>query len=82
MSVAKQEGALPEVNELIKATRFPTFTTAMGKGGPDETSPYFKGVYAGIGTVPDVKEAIESADLLLWVGRFAVGYINQSKGHD
>lgn len=67
---------LDEVRDLIAATQFPTFTTAMGKGASDETLPTFGGVYAGIGTDPNVKKAIESADILLWIGRYSVSVIS------
>jgi pyruvate decarboxylase len=70
--VTKQEFAFDTVKDLIAATKFPTFTTSMGKGATDETLPTFGGIYDGIGTVPEVKKAVESADVLLWIGRFSV----------
>ena len=47
----------------------------MGKGATDETLPTFGGVYAGIGSDPNVKKAVESADILLWIGRYSVSVI-------
>jgi pyruvate decarboxylase len=67
---AVRHGVLDETHELIKLTDLPTFTTAMGKGGLDETIPKYGGVHAGAGTHPGVKEALEAADAVLWVGNY------------
>lgn len=61
-----------ECAKLSNTTGFPTFTTSMGKGGTDEASPNFGGVYGGAGSVPDVKTAIESSDCVFWFGNFPV----------
>jgi pyruvate decarboxylase len=58
--------------ELSRLTGFPTFTTFMGKGGPDETASTFGGMYAGAGTHDDVKQAVESSDAVFWIGNVQV----------
>ena len=40
----------------------------MGKGAIDETLPNYGGVYAGDASNPDVRNAVESADLIISVG--------------
>lgn len=57
-----------EVRALIDATNFPAFVTPMGKSGVNESHPRFGGVYVGTLSEPSVKEAVESADLILSVG--------------
>ncbi|EPX74468.1 pyruvate decarboxylase [Schizosaccharomyces octosporus yFS286] len=59
---------VPEVKQLMELTRFPSYVTPMGKSALDETSKYFDGVYVGSISDPDVKERIESTDLLLSFG--------------
>ena len=53
-------------------TELPTFTTCMGKGALDETQPNFGGVYQGAGSHAGVREAIEAADFVLWIGNVQV----------
>jgi pyruvate decarboxylase len=59
---------LKEVHDLIDKTNLPAFVTPMGKGAVNETHPNYSGVYAGDGSQPDVKERIESSDLILTIG--------------
>ncbi|MCJ1291557.1 Pyruvate decarboxylase 1 [Xylographa carneopallida] len=59
---------LNEVHELIKRSGLPVFVTPMGKGAVNETLPTFGGVYAGDGSDPDVRERLESSDLILSIG--------------
>ncbi|KAI1848357.1 hypothetical protein JX265_008863 [Neoarthrinium moseri] len=59
---------LKETHALIEKTGIPVFVTPMGKGAIDETHASFGGVYAGDASHPDVKEAVESSDLVLTVG--------------
>ncbi|KAI0121650.1 pyruvate decarboxylase [Xylariales sp. AK1849] len=59
---------LDEVHALVDKTKIPVFVTPMGKGAIDETCESFGGVYAGDASHPDVKEAVESSDLVLTVG--------------
>ncbi|KAF4338011.1 pyruvate decarboxylase [Fusarium beomiforme] len=67
---AVRHDALEETQELVKVTNFPTFTTAMGKGGLDEAIPQFAGVHSGAGTLPAVKQALEAVDTVIWVGNY------------
>ncbi|AQZ15260.1 hypothetical protein BZL39_H06390 [Zygosaccharomyces parabailii] len=57
-----------ETRKLIDITQFPSFVTPMGKGSIDEQNPRFGGVYVGTLSSPAVKQAVESADLILSVG--------------
>ena len=61
-----------ECAKLSKVTGLLTFTTSMGKGGTDETAPGFGGVYGGAGSIPDVKNVVESSDCVFWIGNFPV----------
>ena len=63
---------LDEVHDLIEKTGLPVFVTPMGKGAVNETHPNYGGVYAGDGSQPDVKERVESADLILSIGSLKV----------
>jgi pyruvate decarboxylase len=64
---------LSEVSkEVSMLTGLPTFTTCMGKGALDETQPNFGGVYQGAGSHPGVREAVEAADCVLWIGNVQV----------
>ncbi|CCF58355.1 hypothetical protein KAFR_0E02020 [Kazachstania africana CBS 2517] len=65
---ASRHDVKAETKQLIDATQFPAFTTPMGKGSIDEQHPRFGGVYVGTLSRPEVKEAVESADLILSVG--------------
>jgi thiamine pyrophosphate-dependent acetolactate synthase large subunit-like protein len=42
----------------------------MGKGGLDESIPQFAGVHSGAGTLPAIKEALESVDTVIWIGNY------------
>jgi pyruvate decarboxylase len=65
---------LSEVSRKVSmVTGLPTFTTCMGKGAAlDETQPNFGGVYQGAGSHAGVREAVEAADCVLWVGNVQV----------
>ncbi|ODV82584.1 hypothetical protein CANARDRAFT_10444 [[Candida] arabinofermentans NRRL YB-2248] len=56
------------VAKLADVTQFPVFATPMGKSGISEDHSRFGGIYVGVLSKPDVKEAVESADLVLSVG--------------
>ena len=60
--------ALDETHELVTKSGLPTFVAPMGKGAVDETLPNYGGVYAGDGSHPDVRNAVESSDLILSIG--------------
>lgn len=57
-----------EVHALVKKSGFPTFVAPMGKGIVDETLPNYGGVYAGDGSLKEVKAEIENSDLVLSIG--------------
>ncbi|SCV05678.1 LANO_0H12772g1_1 [Lachancea nothofagi CBS 11611] len=57
-----------EAWDLIDVTQFPAFVTPMGKGSIPEKHPRFGGVYVGTLSSPEVKAAVESADLILSIG--------------
>lgn len=57
-----------KVQEIIDATKWPTWTTAFGKGLFDETRPNFHGVYTGKFDQDVVQETINQADLVLFFG--------------
>lgn len=59
---------LKEVHDLIDKIGLPVFVTPMGKGAVNETHRNYGGVYAGDGSQPDVKERVESSDLILFIG--------------
>nr|AAQ73618.1 pyruvate decarboxylase [Lachancea kluyveri] len=65
---ASRHDVKPETKQLIDITQFPAFVTPLGKGSIDEQHPRFGGVYVGTLSNDDVKEAVESADLILSVG--------------
>lgn len=57
-----------EVHDLIDKSQLPAFATPMSKGAIDETNPRFGGVYVGSVSRPDVKGAVECADLIISIG--------------
>lgn len=61
-----------EVHELIDKTNLPVFVTPMGKGAVNENHSNYGGVYAGDGSHSEVKEIVESSDLILTVGALKV----------
>ncbi|CCD22409.1 alpha-keto acid decarboxylase family protein NDAI_0A02510 [Naumovozyma dairenensis CBS 421] len=65
---ASRHDVKAETNKLIELTQFPTFVTPMGKGAINEQHPRYGGVYVGTLSRPEVKEAVESADLILSIG--------------
>ncbi|KAG0663954.1 Pyruvate decarboxylase 1 [Monosporozyma unispora] len=65
---ASRHDVKAETKQLIDLTQFPAFTTPMGKGSINEAHPRFGGVYVGTLSSPEVKQTVESADLILSVG--------------
>jgi len=65
---AVRHRVLDEVHELVEKSLLPVFVTPMSKSAIDETNPRFGGVYIGSVSRPDVKEAVESSDLILSIG--------------
>ncbi|KAL7275678.1 hypothetical protein RUND412_001365 [Rhizina undulata] len=68
---ATRHGAREVTRQLAEITKFPSYTTLLGKGIIDETKPYFNGLYNGMQSFPGIKPAVEQhADLVLNVGYF------------
>jgi len=61
---------LKETKALVEITGFPYFVTSMGKGSVPENLPTFGGVYGGLASWPDVRNAIETSDCVLWLGNY------------
>ncbi|KAL1867838.1 hypothetical protein VTK73DRAFT_3919 [Phialemonium thermophilum] len=59
---------LNEVHDLVNKTNLPVFVTPMGKGAVNENHPSYSGVYAGSGSLPEVMDRVDSADLILTIG--------------
>lgn len=59
---------LEELHDLTEKTSLPTFVTPMGKSAVNETLEAFGGVYVGNVSRPDVKQRVEEAELILFVG--------------
>lgn len=67
-----RNSCVAEADRLAEVTKMPYFTTAMGKGGPNEDLRNFGGVYQGAGSTPKIREAVEGSDCVLWLGSFRV----------
>jgi pyruvate decarboxylase len=65
---ASRHSVKPEVEQLVDLTQFPVFSTPMGKSAILELHSRFGGVYVGTLSTPEVKEVVESADLVLSIG--------------
>ncbi|EFQ29672.1 thiamine pyrophosphate enzyme [Colletotrichum graminicola] len=57
-----------EVNQLVKATGWPTWTSSFGKSLVNETLPNFHGVYSGKFAQQTEKNFVNGADLVLCFG--------------
>ncbi|CCH59698.1 hypothetical protein TBLA_0B08820 [Henningerozyma blattae CBS 6284] len=57
-----------ETEELFRRTKFPVLVTPMAKGSVDESLPEFAGVFCGSISSPQVREVLDSVDLLLVIG--------------
>ncbi len=73
-SCASRHKVIDEVEKLIDITQFPVYVTPLGKGSINEHHPRFGGVYVGQLSTSDVKEAVESADLVISVGSILSDY--------
>ncbi|WVF69780.1 hypothetical protein IAT40_004559 [Kwoniella sp. CBS 6097] len=61
-------GMAGEVRKLVEGCSIRFFETPMGKSLLDEHHPLFGGCYAGANSLPKVREEVESADFVLYVG--------------
>lgn len=66
--------ATEEVLELAKLTKFPVFTTPMGKSSFGEDHEEFYGHYIGALSAPDVKEIVETSDCVISLGGLLSDY--------
>ena len=53
---------------FAEATGIPIVESVMGKGAVDETHPLVMGVYVGAGSTPELRDYVESVDLVIEVG--------------
>ncbi|MFD1557263.1 alpha-keto acid decarboxylase family protein [Paraburkholderia silviterrae] len=65
---ADRFGVVPELVALAEKLQAPLAVINAAKGVIDESHPQYVGIYAGKGSEPGVREAIESSDCLLAVG--------------
>ena len=68
---ATRNHVLSEVETLCELTKFPYFANPWGKSAISEANDRFGGIYNGLGSKPDVKEAVESSDCVLWIGKLS-----------
>ena len=61
---------LQQTMKLVDVTGLPFFTTAMSKGALSERHPRFGGFYGGMFSKQDVRETLEGADVVIWIGSF------------
>ncbi|CAB4254059.1 similar to Saccharomyces cerevisiae YLR044C PDC1 Major of three pyruvate decarboxylase isozymes, key enzyme in alcoholic fermentation, decarboxylates pyruvate to acetaldehyde [Maudiozyma barnettii] len=71
---ASRHNVKRETQELIDVTQFPAFNTPMGKGTIDENHPRYGGIYVGSLSKQDIKQTVESADLILSIGSLLSDY--------
>lgn len=77
---AVRHRVLPEVHDLIEKSNLPVFVTPMGKSAVNEQHENFGGVYAGNGShPPEVKDMVESSDLILTIGALKVWSMNRTR---
>jgi pyruvate decarboxylase len=69
---AIRNGVINETKALIEILGIPYFITAMSKGGISERLGKFGGVYGGGASTEDVRTAVESAGLILFIGYYPV----------
>lgn len=65
---AARFGLLDEAMVILERMRLPVAVTLLDKSAISEQHPLFLGVYAGAMSRPEVREYVESADLLLLLG--------------
>lgn len=71
---ASRQYAQDEVYQLASVTGYPVFTTPLGKSTFPEDSHLFYGTYIGALSQPDVKQIVESADVILSIGGLPSDY--------
>ncbi|CAK7238512.1 hypothetical protein SEUCBS140593_010763, partial [Sporothrix eucalyptigena] len=59
---------LDDVLRMADIAEIPVFVTPMAKAAVDETSPRYRGVYAGQASHASIRDELESSDLILSIG--------------
>ncbi|ODQ63844.1 hypothetical protein NADFUDRAFT_47659 [Nadsonia fulvescens var. elongata DSM 6958] len=67
-TLAERHRAADDVKQLVELTQFWAFSTVLGKGIVDETSPQYVGCFNGAGSLTGIAEFFASADLVLHIG--------------
>ncbi|KAG6866293.1 hypothetical protein C0991_006389 [Blastosporella zonata] len=57
-----------ELKEFLEETKFPVYSTPMGKTAVDENYDRYGGIYLGSISRPEIKDKVEAAKLVLSVG--------------
>lgn len=65
---AVRHDVLQETHDLVDSSGFSVFVTPMGKSAIDEGHDQFGGIYIGSNTLPEIKQRVESSDLLIQIG--------------
>lgn len=69
---AVRNNFVSEGEALIKLLNVPYFATPMSKGVSERIAGKFGGVYSGGASTMEVKQAVESADLVFYLGNYPV----------
>lgn len=80
--LAERFGAAPLLAQWLQQVDMPHATLLMGKSVLDERHPYFVGTYAGAPSAPQVKQAIEGAEVVINVGVRFSDAITAGFSHD
>jgi pyruvate decarboxylase len=67
-SCAIRHKVLKETHDFIEKSGLPVFVAPMGKGAINESHANYGGVYAGEGSLPEVKKRVNAADLVINIG--------------
>jgi len=67
---ASRDEIQSEVEQMVRAIKWPCFVTTMGKGSVNEQIETFAGCYVGGLSFPNVQKSFESADCVLSIGLF------------
>ncbi|ODV84907.1 hypothetical protein CANARDRAFT_8043 [[Candida] arabinofermentans NRRL YB-2248] len=67
------------LHKLVNITKFPNFSTFMGKSILNETNKTYSGEYNGLESSPETYEFVKSCDLIIHVGDY---YTETNSGHD
>lgn len=77
---AVRNNFVQEGEALVKLLKIPYFGTAMSKGGVSEgIEGRFGGIYGGGASTKEVKDAVESAALALFLGHYPVCFVLSQK---